>query len=149
MAGYWNRPEETAQALRNGWMHSQDAGFMDEDGYVHITDRMKDMIVSGAENVYSVEVENALNLHPDVRESAVIGVPDEKWGERVHAIIVPNPGATLDEAALRDHVVGQIARYKCPKSWEHRTTPLPRSAIGKILKADLRAPHWEGRTRRV
>ena len=149
MAGYWNRPEETAQALRNGWMHSQDAGFMDEDGYVHITDRMKDMIVSGAENVYSVEVENALNLHPDVRESAVIGVPDEKWGERVHAIIVPNPGARLDEAALRDHVASHIARYKCPKSWEHRTDPLPRSAIGKILKADLRAPHWEGRTRRV
>jgi acyl-CoA synthetase (AMP-forming)/AMP-acid ligase II len=149
MAGYWNRPEETAQALRNGWMHSQDAGFMDEDGYVHITDRMKDMIVSGAENIYSVEVENALNLHPDVRESAVIGVPDEQWGERVHAIIVPNPGVTLDEAALRAHVSSQIARYKCPKSWEHRTTPLPRSAIGKILKADLRAPHWEGRARRV
>jgi acyl-CoA synthetase (AMP-forming)/AMP-acid ligase II len=149
MAGYWNRPEETAKALRSGWMHSQDAGFMDADGYVHITDRMKDMIVSGAENIYSVEVENALNLHPDVRECAVIGVPDEQWGERVHAIIVPNAGSGIDEPSLRAFLAERIARYKCPKSWEHRTDPLPRSAIGKILKANLRAPHWEGRERRV
>lgn len=149
MAGYWNRPEETAQALRGGWMHSQDAGFMDADGFITITDRMKDMIVTGAENVYSIEVENALSLHPAVRECAVIGVPDERWGERVHAIIVPAAGEAPAEADLLAHLHDRLARYKCPKSWEFRGEELPRSPVGKILKADLRKPYWEGRARQV
>ena len=149
MAGYWNRPAETAEALRGGWMHSQDAGFMDADGYITITDRMKDMIVTGAENVYSIEVENALSHHPQVRECAVIGVPDERWGERVHAIVVPVAGAAPGETALLAHLHERLARYKCPKSWELRADPLPRSPAGKVLKADLRAPHWAGRERKV
>ena len=144
MAGYWNRPAETADALRGGWMHSQDAGYMDEDGFIYVTDRLKDMIVSGAENIYSIEVENALSLHPDVRECAVIGVPDERWGERVHAIVVTVPGASPDEATLRAHLEPRLARYKCPKSWEFRAEPLPRSPIGKVLKAELRKPYWAG-----
>lgn len=139
MAGYWNRPEETAAALRDGWMHSQDAGFMDDDGFITITDRLKDMIVSGAENIYSIEVENALGLHPLVSECAIIGVPDERWGERVHAIVVPAAGAAPREAELLDHLQERLARYKCPKSWEFRTEPLPRSPVGKILKNELRA----------
>ncbi|MGQ5702754.1 acyl-CoA synthetase [Sandaracinobacteroides sp. A072] len=149
MAGYWNRPAETAEALRGGWMHSQDAGYMDEDGFLYITDRLKDMIVSGAENIYSIEVENALGLHPAIRECAVIGVPDDRWGERVHAIIVPNKGMAVDDASIAAHLEGRLARYKWPKSLELRETPLPRSPIGKILKADLRKPHWAGRDRQV
>ncbi|MDP3908605.1 long-chain fatty acid--CoA ligase [Novosphingobium sp.] len=149
MAGYWGKPAETAEALRGGWMHSQDAGYMDAGGYLFITDRLKDMIVSGAENIYSTEVENALNLHPAVRESAAIGVPDERWVERVHAILVLEDGAVFDEEALRRHLEARIARYKWPKSWEVRSEPLPRSAIGKILKTDLRAPHWQGHGRKV
>ncbi|MBK6707544.1 MAG: long-chain fatty acid--CoA ligase [Sphingomonadales bacterium] len=139
MAGYWNRPEETASALRDGWMHSQDAGFMDEDGFITITDRLKDMIVSGAENIYSIEVENALSLHQQVRECAVIGLPDERWGERVHAIVVPMEGMQPDPADLLAHLQQRLARYKCPKTWELRSEPLPRSPIGKVLKAELRA----------
>lgn len=138
MAGYWNRPEETAAALRGGWMHSQDAGFMDEHGFITITDRLKDMIVSGAENIYSIEIENALGLHPQVSECAIIGVPDERWGERVHAIVVPVAGQSPSEKDLHDHLVQRLARYKCPKSWEFRVEPLPRSPVGKILKNELR-----------
>lgn len=138
MAGYWNRPDETAAALRDGWMHSQDAGFMDEDGFITITDRLKDMIVSGAENIYSIEVENALSLHPLVSECAIIGLPDERWGERVHAIVVPVADALPAEADLLDHLQQRLARYKCPKSWEFTTEPLPRSPVGKILKNELR-----------
>lgn len=149
MMGYWNRPEETAQALRDGWMHSQDAGFMDEDGFITITDRLKDMIVSGAENVYSIEVENALSHHPQVRECAVIGVPDARWGERVHAIVVPMAGAEPDIDDMLAHLEARLARYKCPRSWDVRTDPLPRNAAGKVLKADLRRPFWEGRDRPI
>ena len=138
MLGYWNRPDETAQALRGGWMHSQDAGFMDEDGFITITDRMKDMIVSGAENIYSIEVENALSLHPQVRECAAIGLPDERWGERVHAIIVPVEGEVPDIDDMLAHLSERLARYKCPKSWDLRYDPLPRSPAGKVLKAELR-----------
>lgn len=148
MAGYWNRPDETASALRGGWMHSQDAGYMDDDGYIYITDRMKDMIVTGAENVYSIEVENALGLHPAVRECAVIGIPDERWGERVHAIIVPLAQAP-SESDLLDYLRERLARYKCPKTWEFRSDLLPRSPAGKILKAELREPYWSGHTRAI
>src|SRR5947209_9613789 len=115
MLGYWNRPEETAQALRGGWMHTGAAGYMDDDGYVFLTDRVKDMIISGGENVYSVEVESVLAQHPAIATVAVIGVPDETWGERVHAVVVPAAGAavTLDE--LRDFCADRIAGYKNPR----------------------------------
>ncbi|GAA4875400.1 acyl-CoA synthetase [Actinomycetospora straminea] len=141
MLGYWNRPEETATALRGGWMHTGDGGRMDEQGYVYVVDRIKDMIVSGGENVYSVEVENALAKHPDVASCAVIGVPDDEWGERVHAVVVPAAGATPSVDALREHVKGLIAGYKAPRSVEFRDA-LPISGAGKILKRDLRAEHW-------
>ena len=149
MMGYWNRPEETARALRDGWMHSGDVGFMDEAGFVYITDRLKDMIVSGAENVYSIEVESVISRHPAVDECAVIGVPDEKWGERVHAVVVPRAGAQLSLEDLQAHVRAQIAGYKCPRSLELHDGPLPRSAAGKILKTTLREPYWAGRDRSV
>lgn len=149
MAGYWNRPEETARALRDGWLHTQDAGFMDEEGFVYITDRLRDMIVTGAENVYSIEVENVVSRHPAVEECAVIGVPDERWGERVHAIVVPKAGAQLDLKTLDAFCREQIAGYKCPKSLDMRTQPLPRSAAGKVLKRELREPFWQGRDRAV
>ncbi|ATQ44173.1 long-chain-fatty-acid--CoA ligase [Caulobacter mirabilis] len=149
MAGYWNRPDETAKALRDGWMWSGDAGFMDEDGFVYITDRFKDMIVTGGENVYSIEVENVVSRHPAVVECAVIGVPDDKWGERVHAIVVLKPGEALAFEALAAHCRAEIAGYKTPKSLQVLLTPLPRSAAGKVLKTDLRAPWWEGREKRV
>lgn len=139
MSGYWNRPEETAEVMRDGWLYTRDAGWMDEEGYVYITDRLKDMIVSGAENVYSIEVENALNWHPAIEETAVIGVPDEKWGERVHAVIVCKSGVeapSLDE--VRDFCRQRIAGYKSPKTISIFSTPLPRSAAGKIQKGPVR-----------
>lgn len=145
MLGYWNRPEETAAALRGGWMHSGDAGYMDAAGFVYITDRFKDMIVSGGENVYSIEVESVVSAHPAVLECAVIGVPDEKWGERVHAVVTLAPGETLDADALIAHCRGQLAGYKIPRSLQLHNGPLPRSAAGKVQKTLLRAPHWEGR----
>jgi|SRR5215217_747376 len=145
MIGYWNRPEETAKALRDGWMWSGDAGFMDEAGFVYITDRFKDMIVSGGENVYSIEVENVLSRHPAVVECAVIGVPDDKWGERVHAVVVLKAGETLELEALSAHCRAEIAGYKTPRSLQVLDAPLPRSAAGKVLKTELRAPWWDGR----
>ena len=149
MVGYWNRPEETARALKDGWMWSGDAGFMDEEGFVYITDRYKDMIVSGGENVYSIEVENVVSRHPSVIECAVIGVPDETWGERVHAIVVLKPGETLDLDGLAAHCRAEIAGYKTPRSLQLLDQPLPRSAAGKVLKTELRAPWWGGRERKV
>ncbi|MBO9687571.1 MAG: long-chain-fatty-acid--CoA ligase [Mitsuaria chitosanitabida] len=148
MRGYWNRPDETAQALRGGWMHTGDGGFFDEDGYLHVVDRLKDMIVSGGENVYSAEVENAIAQHPAVSMSAVIGVPDERWGERVHAVVVLRPGQLLEEAALIAHCRVHIAGYKVPRSVEFRAE-LPMSPAGKLQKFVLREPFWAGRERRV
>lgn len=144
MMGYWNRPAETAEALRDGWMHTQDLGFMDEGGFVYITDRAKDMIVTGAENVYSIEVESLLSRHPAIAECAVIGVPDKTWGERVHAVVVPRAGEVVDLQGLQSFLRGQIAGYKIPKSLAVHRDPLPRSAAGKILKQELRAAHRAG-----
>jgi long-chain acyl-CoA synthetase len=149
MRGYWNREEETARALRNGWFYTQDAGYMDEDGFVYITDRLKDMIVTGGENVYSIELESVISRHPAVSECTVIGIPDEKWGESIHAIAVLFPGQQLDVGSLRTHCRAFIAGYKCPKSLEIRTDPLPRSAVGKVLKRELREPYWQGRERKI
>jgi acyl-CoA synthetase (AMP-forming)/AMP-acid ligase II len=148
MQGYWNKPAETAAALRNGWLHTGDGATMDQDGYVYIVDRLKDMIISGGENVYSVEVENAIAKHPSVLSSAVIGVPDDRWGERVHAVVVCRPGAELTAEALTAHCKTLISGYKCPRSAEFADA-LPLSGAGKVLKSQLRQPYWEGRHRRV
>ncbi|MBI1238223.1 MAG: long-chain-fatty-acid--CoA ligase [Alphaproteobacteria bacterium] len=149
MLGYWKQPELTARTKVDGWVRTGDAGYMDEDGFVFLVDRVKDMIVSGGENVYSAEVENAVSAHPMVAECAVIGVPDEKWGERVHAIVrLIEPGALTQEGMIA-HCKTLIAGYKCPRSVEFRTDPLPLSGAGKILKTELRKPFWEGQTRRV
>jgi long-chain acyl-CoA synthetase len=137
MQGYWNKPEETAKALRDGWLYTGDGAYMDEQGYLFIVDRLKDMIVSGGENVYSAEVENVLARHPAVALAAVIGVPHEKWGEAVHAVVVRKPGAQVDAEQLRLYCREFIAGYKCPKSIEFRDA-LPLSAAGKVLKRDLR-----------
>ncbi|RYZ12874.1 MAG: long-chain-fatty-acid--CoA ligase [Comamonadaceae bacterium] len=148
MQGYWERPEETASALVDGWLRSGDAGRFDEEGLLHVVDRIKDMIVTGGENVYSAEVENALSLHPGVQACAVIGIPDAQWGERVHAVVVPRAGQVLDAPSLVAHCHLHIAGYKCPRSVEFRDE-LPLSAAGKLQKFQLRAPWWEGRARRV
>ncbi|MBB3176659.1 long-chain-fatty-acid--CoA ligase [Variovorax sp. Sphag1AA] len=148
MQGYWNKPEETARALRNGWLWTGDGAYMDENGYIFIVDRIKDMIVSGGENVYSAEVENAIAQHPTVAMCAVIGIPDERWGEAVHAVVVTKPGAKVTAEEIRKHCHDFIAGYKCPKSVEFRAE-LPLSGAGKILKRDLRAPFWPNRKQAV
>lgn len=149
MAGYWERPEQTAAALADGWLHTGDAGYMDDDGYVFVVDRVKDMVVTGGENVYTAEVENAIADHPAVLECAVIGIPSEEWGEQVHAIVAVRDGEQLDEAALIVHCRDRIAGFKCPRSVEFREAELPRSGAGKILKTELRKPYWQGRERSV
>lgn len=149
MLGYWNRPEETAKALRHGWMHTGDAGYMDEDGFVFIVDRIKDMIITGGENVFCVEVEDVLFKHPAIAEACVFGIPHEDWGEQVHAVVVPRAGMSLSAEDVIAHAKGLIASYKCPKSVEVRAEPLPVSAANKVQKAALRAPYWDGRTRQV
>lgn len=149
MAGYWNRPEETAKTIdADGWLHTGDAGYMDADGYVFIHDRVKDMIISGGENVYPAEVENALCEHPAIAEVAVIGVPDAKWGEAVKAVVVLRPGASLTEAELIDWARPRIAGFKAPKSVDFASV-LPRNASGKLLKRELREPYWKGYARQV
>jgi long-chain acyl-CoA synthetase len=148
MLGYWNKPDETRTALRDGWLHTGDGGFMDQAGYVHIVDRVKDMIISGGENVYSGEVEGALSHHPAVAACAVIGVPSQAWGEAVHAVVVLRPGESVTEEGLRAHCRSQLAGYKCPKTIEFRDS-LPLSPAGKVLKTVLREPFWGGSARQV
>ncbi|GAC1626229.1 MAG: long-chain fatty acid--CoA ligase [Ktedonobacteraceae bacterium] len=148
MVGYWRKPTETAAALRDGWYYSGDMGVMDEEGYLYLKDRKKDMIISGGENVYSVEVENALSSHPAVLECAVIGSPDERWGEAVKAIVVLRPGMPASAEALIDHCHTRIAGYKCPRSVEFLDA-LPKNAAGKLLKRELRDTYWRGYNRRV
>ena len=149
MLGYWRQPELTAGALRNGWLHTGDGARMDEDGFVFIVDRVKDMIISGGENVYSAEVEDAIYRHEAVAECAVIGIPHEKWGEQVHAIIRLHEGQSADEQAIIDHCHTLIADFKCPRSVDFRTEPLPLSGAGKILKTKLREPFWAGQDKAV
>jgi long-chain acyl-CoA synthetase len=138
MLGYWQQPELTALTLRNGWLHTGDLGYMDDDGFVFVVDRAKDMIISGGENIYSAEVEQALYSHPDVAECAVIGVPDALWGESVHAVVRAKPGAEPTAEVLISHCRTLIASYKCPRSLEFRNEPLPLSGVGKIVKTELR-----------
>jgi acyl-CoA synthetase (AMP-forming)/AMP-acid ligase II len=148
MAGYWGRAEATAQATRGGWFHTGDAGYMDEDGFIFLKDRIRDMIVSGGENVYPAEVEAVLMGHPEILECAVIGVPDQKWGETVKAVVVRRAGAALTEAALIEWTREKLAGYKRPRSVDFIDT-LPRNAAGKLLKRTLREPYWAGFARRV
>ena len=148
MLRYWNLPEATAQALQDGWMRTGDGGRVDVDGLLYIVDRLKDMIVTGGENVYSTEVENAVLSLPGVAQCAVLGVPDDDWGERVHAVLVLQPGASVDAAAVTAHCRRLIAGYKCPRSVEFRAE-LPVSAAGKLLKYKLREAYWKGRARQV
>jgi long-chain acyl-CoA synthetase len=143
MLGYWEKPEQTDAVLVDGWYHTGDLGRLDADGYLYLVDRAKDMIVSGGENVYSTEVEDVLYRHPAVREAAVFGVPDPRWGEAVHAVVVPRSAVTEEE--LIAHCRESIAGYKVPKRIELRDEPLPKSGAGKLLKRELRAPYWEGR----
>jgi long-chain acyl-CoA synthetase len=147
MLGYWKRPEATAEALVDGWYRSADIVRADDDGYLYMVDRTRDMIITGGENVYSLEVEAALLRHPAVSEAAVFGVPDERWGEAVHAVVVPRSEITAD--ALLDHCRDLIAGFKLPREIDFRDEPLPKSGPGKVLKARLREPFWAGRERRV
>jgi acyl-CoA synthetase (AMP-forming)/AMP-acid ligase II len=146
---YLNKPEETAKALRDGWYHSGDVGYLDEDGYLFLVDRAKDMIISGGENIYSVEVENAIASHPAIAQVAVIGVPHELWGEAVHAVCVVKPGATVTREEIIAHARTTIAGYKVPRSVELREETLPMSAAMKVLKRELRAPYWQGHDRAI
>jgi long-chain acyl-CoA synthetase len=152
MLGYWKNPEKTKETIQNGWLFTGDMGRMDEEGYIYCVDRRKDMIISGGENIYTKEVEDALYTHPAVLECAVIGVPDERWGEAVHAIVVLKRGFKKGENVSEDELIAyvkdQIARYKAPKSIEFKHA-LPKSAQGKILKKDLRKKFWEGKERHV
>ncbi|WP_411341333.1 fatty acid--CoA ligase [Sphingopyxis sp. J-6] len=149
MIGYWNLPDATAKTMTaDGWIHTGDAGYLDEDGYLFIHDRMKDMIISGGENVYPAEVESAIFGHPAVQEVAVIGIPDAKWGETVKAVCVAKPGMTVEEADIIAWARDRIAAFKAPRSVDV-IDALPRNASGKILRKDLRAPYWEGYERMV
>jgi fatty-acyl-CoA synthase len=148
LEGYWEQPDATADAIVDGWFHTGDGGYLDDDGYLTISDRKKDVIISGGENVSSIEVEDTLFSHPAVAEVAVIGVPDEKWGETVKALVVLAAGQEADERELIDYCRDRLAHYKCPTSVEFRTE-LARTATGKLQKFKLREPFWEGRDRQV
>ncbi|HZI45474.1 MAG TPA: AMP-dependent synthetase, partial [Ilumatobacter sp.] len=148
MEGYWDQPEATADAIHDDFFFTGDGGSIDDANYVTISDRKKDVIISGGENVSSIEVEDAIFQHPDVTEVAVIGIPDEKWGELVTALVVTSPGSTLTEDEVIAWTKQKLAGYKCPKKVEFRTE-LARTATGKLQKFKLRAPFWEGRERQV
>jgi acyl-CoA synthetase (AMP-forming)/AMP-acid ligase II len=148
MKGYWNLPDATAGAIRDGWFHTGDAGYLDADGYIYIHDRVKDMIVSGGENIYPAEIESALMGHPQIADVAVIGVPDEKWGESVMAIIVAKDGEEIPQDELEAFARERIAGYKVPRHIAY-VDELPRNPSGKILKRELRKPYWEGQERQV
>lgn len=149
MAGYWKLDEATAATMgADGWLRTGDAGYLDEDGYLYIHDRVKDMIISGGENIYPAEVESAVYGHPAVAEVAVIGVPDEKWGEAVKAVVVAKPGASIDPDEIIAFARGRIAAFKAPKSVDV-IAALPRNASGKILRRELREPYWAGKARRI
>ncbi|MFZ2870348.1 fatty acid--CoA ligase [Zavarzinia sp.] len=149
MAGYWKRDDATAKTIDpDGWLRTGDAGYLDEDGYVYIYDRVKDMIVSGGENIYPAEIESALFGHPDIADVAVIGVPDDKWGEAVKAVIVTKPDSRATAEEIIAFARGRIAGYKVPRTVDF-VEHLPRNASGKLLKRELRDPYWAGRERRV
>jgi len=148
MQGYWKMPEATAETLKDGWLHTGDMGCFDEEGYVYIKDRMKDMIVSGGENVYPREIEEVLFTHPAVADAACIGVPSEKWGEEIKAIVVLKPGAAATDKDIISYCEGKLAGFKRPRSVDF-VQALPKNPSGKVLKRELREPYWKDRTRRV
>ena len=148
MKGYWNKPDATAEALRGGWLHTGDIGSLDRDGYLYITDRKKDMIISGGSNIYPREIEEVICQHAAVFEVSVIGVPDDKWGEAVKALVVTHPGVSVTEAEIIEHCKRHLGSYKKPQSVEFLPA-LPKNAYGKVLKRDLRDRYWAGRSRRV
>jgi acyl-CoA synthetase (AMP-forming)/AMP-acid ligase II len=149
MLGYWNKPDETAKTITDdGWLKTGDAGYLDEEGFLFLTDRVKDMIVSGGENVYPAEVENALAAHPAIAEVGVIGVPSDRWGETVKAIVVLRPGSEATAAEIINFAKERLAGYKCPTTVDFIDV-LPRNPSGKILKKDLRKPYWAGRERSI
>jgi acyl-CoA synthetase (AMP-forming)/AMP-acid ligase II len=148
MTGYWKLEEATSETLKDGWLHTGDLGTMDEEGYVYVTDRMKDMIVSGGENVYPREIEEVLFSHPAVADAAVIGVPSAQWGEEVKAIIVLKPDAKATDEEIMDFCRGKLAGYKRPRSVDFIGV-LPKNLSGKVLKRELREPYWKDKARRV
>jgi acyl-CoA synthetase (AMP-forming)/AMP-acid ligase II len=148
MAGYWEQPDQTAEAIRDGWFHTGDGGAIDDEHYLAIADRKKDVIISGGENVSSIEVEDCIFSHPSVAEVAVVGIPHDKWGETVMALVVVAPGAALTEQDVIDHCRARLTHFKCPTTVEFRDS-LARTATGKLQKFKLRAPYWEGRDRLV
>ncbi|MEY8264523.1 MAG: AMP-binding protein, partial [Bermanella sp.] len=149
MMGYWKNEKQTTSTIIDGWVMTGDAGYMDEDGFLFLVDRVKDMIVTGGENVFSAEVENALSMHPKILESIVIGIPSEKWGEAVHAIIRLNPGETISEEEVAAHCKENIANYKAPRSMEIREEPFPMTGAGKYKKNELRDPFWKDKSRSI
>ena len=148
MKGYWNRPETNEEVLRDGWFHTGDVGYLDSEGYLFITDRMKDMIISGGANIYPREVEEVISQHPAVAEVAVIGVPDEKWGEAVSALVIKKDGAEVSAGEIIEYCKDHLASYKKPQSVEFLIS-LPKNAYGKVLKRELREPYWTGQERKV
>jgi long-chain acyl-CoA synthetase len=148
MVGYFKDDEATASTLVNGWVHTGDAGRVDEQGYVFVSDRLKDMIISAGENIYPAEIESVIAAFPGVQECAVIGVPDERWGELIKAVVVMQPGTSLDRKALARHCRNSLADFKVPRSVDLIDT-LPRTPSGKVRKHVLRQPYWEGRDRQV
>jgi long-chain acyl-CoA synthetase len=148
MKGYWRNQEATAEALRDGWVYTGDLGTFDEDGYVYLIDRKKDMIISGGYNIYAREVEDILHTHPAIAEAAVIGVPDEEWGESVKAVVALKPGMTLAEEDVIQFCKERLASYKKPKSVDF-VGELPKTSIGKIAKKDLKAPYWANQERAI
>ena len=142
MMGYWKNPELTAKALKGGWLHTGDMGMMDEEGYLFLSDRKADMIITGGENVYPAETEDVLYAHPAVRECAVVAAPDEKWGERVQAVVVLKEGFSVTEDELIKHCKNKLAGYKCPKTIEF-WDELPKTPVGKILRRDVKKRFWE------
>jgi long-chain acyl-CoA synthetase len=149
MLGYWKRPEETENTVREGWLHTGDLATVDEEGYIYLVDRKKDMIVTGGENVYSTEVEAVLYAHPAVKEAAVIPIPDPDWGEAVHACVAVRDGKNVTSEELEEFCRERLANYKVPRSIEFIEGELPKGGTGKILKKQLRERYWKDRERRI
>jgi acyl-CoA synthetase (AMP-forming)/AMP-acid ligase II len=149
MDGYFKDPEATRAAITDGWLHTGDMAAWDEDNYIHIVDRQKDIIISGGENIASIEVEKAISAHPAVLECAVVSKPDEKWGEVPAAFVVLKPGQQLDEQQLVDFLRPRLAKFKLPHAVQFAEGPLPKTGTGKILKRELRETFWSGKARRV
>ena len=148
MAGYWNNPKATADTMKDGWVYTADIGWIDEEGYIYLVDRKKDVIISGGENIYAREVEDVLNAHPSVAEAAVIGVPDEAWGEAIKAVVSFKPGMTATNEEIIQHCKEKLSSYKKPRSVDF-VAELPKTVANKIDKKAIRDPYWAGRERKI